>query len=60
MHGAHRPDGAALIGTERDKKKKKLHSCLRKEYFIGLPGALQHLRHQKLYRSSLVQPYLFP
>eukprot|EP00957_Ditylum_brightwellii_P076193 5791586-Ditylum_brightwellii.AAC.1 len=44
----------------RDVKKKKLHLRLRKEYFLGLPGALQSLRYQKLYCSSLVQPYLSP
>eukprot|EP00957_Ditylum_brightwellii_P047788 3630289-Ditylum_brightwellii.AAC.1 len=44
----------------RDKKKKKLHLHLRKEYFLGLPVALQSLRYQKLYCSSVVQPYLSP
>eukprot|EP00957_Ditylum_brightwellii_P075947 5772805-Ditylum_brightwellii.AAC.1 len=41
-------------------KKKKLHLHLRKEYFLGFPGTLQHLRQQKLSCSSLVQPYLSP
>eukprot|EP00957_Ditylum_brightwellii_P107723 8218914-Ditylum_brightwellii.AAC.1 len=44
----------------RKKEAKKVLLCLMKEYFLGLPGALQNLRHQKLYCLSLLIPYLSP
>eukprot|EP00957_Ditylum_brightwellii_P210774 15365381-Ditylum_brightwellii.AAC.1 len=49
-----------LMSAHLGQEEKKLHSHLRKEYFLGLPGALQHLRQQKLCHSSLVQPHLSP
>eukprot|EP00957_Ditylum_brightwellii_P211800 15366616-Ditylum_brightwellii.AAC.2 len=56
-------DGAIMLASYhfiRDKKKKKLHLQLRKEYFLGLPDALQSFRHQTLYRSPLLMLYLPP
>eukprot|EP00957_Ditylum_brightwellii_P088928 6772061-Ditylum_brightwellii.AAC.1 len=59
----YRDDSVMMLASYlfiRSRDKKKLHLRLRKEYFLGPPGALQYLRQQKLYHSSLLMPYLSP
>eukprot|EP00957_Ditylum_brightwellii_P085286 6486777-Ditylum_brightwellii.AAC.1 len=54
-------DGTMMLASYlfiRSRGKKKLHSCLRKEYVLGLPDNIQSLRHKKLHHLSLVLPYL--